>query len=178
MRNGVSSSSIRVSSHSSSMKASKVASPKEAPWPLPETAARSGCILWYGARPSGLGNARARRRGSRQLPAAIGETITFVSIAVWATLIVLYVLKWAVAREEALKEVAHPVQCCFIGLSASPPCWWLAVCCPILASALKPCSSLSHLYAGLLSLENRRSLAGRAGCHRHDRRALSAKCGR
>ncbi|WFU03478.1 dicarboxylate transporter/tellurite-resistance protein TehA [Rhizobium sp. CB3171] len=65
---------------------------------------------------SGLANAWRVAARVWQLPAAIGETITFVSIAVWAVLIVLYVLKWAVAREEALKEVVHPVQCCFIGL--------------------------------------------------------------
>ncbi|MBB5572583.1 MULTISPECIES: dicarboxylate transporter/tellurite-resistance protein TehA [Rhizobium] len=65
---------------------------------------------------SGLGNAWRAATRVWQLPAAIGETIVFVSVAVWAILIVLYVLKWAVAREEALKEVVHPVQCCFIGL--------------------------------------------------------------
>ncbi|AVA21623.1 dicarboxylate transporter/tellurite-resistance protein TehA [Rhizobium sp. LEGMi198b] len=65
---------------------------------------------------SGLANAWRVAARVWQLPAAIGETITFVSIAVWAVLIVLYVLKWAVAREEASREVVHPVQCCFIGL--------------------------------------------------------------
>ncbi|TXI07475.1 MAG: dicarboxylate transporter/tellurite-resistance protein TehA [Rhizobium sp.] len=65
---------------------------------------------------SGLAN--AWRVGARiwQLPAAVGEVLTFVALAVWLLLIVLYLLKWMVAREEALKEVAHPVQCCFIGL--------------------------------------------------------------
>jgi len=65
---------------------------------------------------SGLAN--AWRVGARiwQLPALVGEVLTFVSIAVWLLLVAFYTLKWAVAREEALKEVAHPVQCCFIGL--------------------------------------------------------------
>lgn len=65
---------------------------------------------------SGLAN--AWRVGARiwQLPAVVGEVLTFVSLAVWLALIVLYALKWVVARDEALKEVAHPVQCCFIGL--------------------------------------------------------------
>ncbi|NLS15925.1 dicarboxylate transporter/tellurite-resistance protein TehA [Rhizobium sp. P40RR-XXII] len=65
---------------------------------------------------SGLAN--AWRVGARiwQLPTVVGEALTFVSLAVWLVLIVLYALKWMVARDEALKEVAHPVQCCFIGL--------------------------------------------------------------
>lgn len=65
---------------------------------------------------SGLAN--AWRVGARiwQLPAVIGEVLTFVTLAVWLVLILLYLLKWMVAREEAFKEVAHPVQCCFIGL--------------------------------------------------------------
>ena len=65
---------------------------------------------------SGLAN--AWRVGARiwQLPAVIGDALTFVTLAVWLVLIVLYLLKWMVAREEAFKEVAHPVQCCFIGL--------------------------------------------------------------
>ncbi len=65
---------------------------------------------------SGLAN--AWRVGARiwQLPSMVGETLTFVSFAVWLLLIVLFSLKWIMAREEALKEVAHPVQCCFIGL--------------------------------------------------------------
>lgn len=65
---------------------------------------------------SGLAN--AWRVGARiwQLPAVVGEALTFVSIAVWLLLIVLFLLKWVMAREEALKEVINPVQCCFIGL--------------------------------------------------------------
>lgn len=65
---------------------------------------------------SGLAN--AWRVGARiwHLSAVVGEALTFVSLAVWLVLIVLYALKWMVARDEALKEVAHPVQCCFIGL--------------------------------------------------------------
>ena len=60
---------------------------------------------------SGLAN--AWRVGARiwRLPAFIGEVLTFMALTVWLVLIVLYALKWMVAREEALKEVAHPVQC-------------------------------------------------------------------
>jgi tellurite resistance protein len=39
-----------------------------------------------------------------------------LSAVVSATLLLLYVLKWLLARDEALGEVAHPVQCCFVGL--------------------------------------------------------------
>ncbi|MDE1995435.1 MAG: dicarboxylate transporter/tellurite-resistance protein TehA [Rhizobiaceae bacterium] len=65
---------------------------------------------------AGLGGSWRAATRVWQLPSAIGEAIVFLSVAVWAVLLVLYILKWAVAREEALKEVAHPVQCCFIGL--------------------------------------------------------------
>jgi tellurite resistance protein len=50
------------------------------------------------------------------LPAVIGETIMWLSIAVWAGLTILYVAKWLVARDDASAEVADPVQCCFVGL--------------------------------------------------------------
>jgi tellurite resistance protein len=36
---------------------------------------------------------------------------------VWALLLVLFILKWVFARNEALGEAHHPVQCCFIGLA-------------------------------------------------------------
>lgn len=39
-----------------------------------------------------------------------------VASAVWAVLIALYVAKWLLAREAALEELRHPVQCCFVGL--------------------------------------------------------------
>jgi tellurite resistance protein len=51
------------------------------------------------------------------VPAAIGETFVALSALVWAGLVVLYALKWLVAREDALSELAHPVACCFIGLA-------------------------------------------------------------
>lgn len=65
---------------------------------------------------SGLANAWRVAARIWQLPSLVGEILTFVTLAVWLVLIVLYALKWMVAREEAFKEVAHPVQCCFIGL--------------------------------------------------------------
>ena len=35
---------------------------------------------------------------------------------VWAILLALYAAKWIYAREEALRELEHPIQCCFVGL--------------------------------------------------------------
>ncbi|RYX94932.1 MAG: dicarboxylate transporter/tellurite-resistance protein TehA [Bradyrhizobiaceae bacterium] len=50
------------------------------------------------------------------LPAMIGETIIWITVAVWAVLSLLYVGKWILRSGEALTEFEHPVQCCFIGL--------------------------------------------------------------
>jgi len=35
---------------------------------------------------------------------------------VWALMLGLYAAKWIYAREEALQELEHPIQCCFVGL--------------------------------------------------------------
>jgi tellurite resistance protein len=51
------------------------------------------------------------------LPPVVGETISLFSVAVWAILLILFSLKWLVARPDAVAEVAHPVACCFIGLA-------------------------------------------------------------
>jgi tellurite resistance protein len=65
---------------------------------------------------AGLGGAWRLASKVWQLPQAIGEAIILLAAIVWLILVVLFALKWALAREEALKEAAHPVQCCFIGL--------------------------------------------------------------
>ncbi len=68
----------------------------------------------------GLAGLGASWRAASQLwalPSAIGEAIMAVAVAVWAVLLVLFVLKWLVARPDALEEAAHPVLCCFIGLA-------------------------------------------------------------
>jgi tellurite resistance protein len=65
---------------------------------------------------AGLGGAWRLAHQVWQLPAPIGESIIFLAAVVWAMLVVLFALKWLLAREEAQKETAHPVQCCFIGL--------------------------------------------------------------
>jgi tellurite resistance protein len=50
-------------------------------------------------------------------PLLIGEVLMAVAAGVWALLVVLYAAKWIVARDAALAEAAHPVQCCFVGLA-------------------------------------------------------------
>lgn len=50
------------------------------------------------------------------LPHWIGESIMLSAGIVWAVLLVSYLMKWFRFRSEALAELRHPVQCCFIGL--------------------------------------------------------------
>ena len=50
------------------------------------------------------------------LPSAVGETILAIAAIIWAVLIVLYTAKCIFARDAALVELGHPVQCCFFGL--------------------------------------------------------------
>ncbi|HEX8235394.1 MAG TPA: dicarboxylate transporter/tellurite-resistance protein TehA [Abditibacteriaceae bacterium] len=50
------------------------------------------------------------------LPAVVGEMLMLAAAATWALLLVLYVTKWLLARQDALREVGDPIQCCFIGL--------------------------------------------------------------
>jgi tellurite resistance protein len=64
----------------------------------------------------GLGSTWRAAHQVWQLPACAGEALFFLGTVVWAVLVVLYGLKWLVAREDALSEIAHPVQCCFVGL--------------------------------------------------------------
>jgi tellurite resistance protein len=52
------------------------------------------------------------------LPPAIAEAILAIGVAAWTVLIVLYAGKWLFRRGEAVAEVRHPIQCCFIGLAA------------------------------------------------------------
>ena len=50
------------------------------------------------------------------LATIVGEAIMLIAAAVWAVLVVAYISKWLLAREEALAEARHAVLCCFIGL--------------------------------------------------------------
>jgi tellurite resistance protein len=68
----------------------------------------------------GLGGLGFSWRAAQQVwpvPGEIGEALMAVAALVWAVLILLYGLKWLFARNEALAEAMHPIQCCFIGLA-------------------------------------------------------------
>ena len=86
-----------------------------------------GVVLGLG----GLGNAWRQAHRVWQLPAQVGEYLVFAAAAVWGVLLLLYVLKTLVARHETLAEMAHPVQCCFVGL--------IGVAIMIVAIGILPC---------------------------------------
>ncbi|CAN5395778.1 dicarboxylate transporter/tellurite-resistance protein TehA [soil metagenome] len=65
----------------------------------------------------GLGGAWRVAHRLWQLPAVIGESIMLGGSLVWAVVLLLFIRKWLFAREAALAEARHPVQCCFIGLA-------------------------------------------------------------
>src|ERR1700742_1340148 len=66
---------------------------------------------------AGLGNAWRAAHQAWQTPAFVGEALMALAAVVWALLLLLFILKWIFAREEAFGEAHHPVQCCFIGLA-------------------------------------------------------------
>ncbi len=76
-------------------------------------AAFFGMVLGLG----GLGFSWRAAQAVWPVPAAIGEALMAVAALVWAVLVLLYALKWIFAREDALAEAMHPIQCCFIGLA-------------------------------------------------------------
>jgi tellurite resistance protein len=82
------------------------------------------------------------------LPSAIAETICAAAILVWLLLLGLYARKWIVARDEALAELAHPIQCCFIALIFTASLLVAAVIYPyqrLLAQALYAVSVVAGL---------------------------------
>lgn len=66
---------------------------------------------------AGLANAWRVAHRIWGLPAQVGEAVMAVAALVWAALIILFALKWLLARDQALEEARHPIQCCFIGLA-------------------------------------------------------------
>jgi tellurite resistance protein len=66
---------------------------------------------------AGLGSAWRAAHQVWQVPALVGEVLMALAAVVWALLLPLFILKWIFAREEAVAEAQHPVQCCFIGLA-------------------------------------------------------------
>ncbi len=72
-----------------------------------------GIVLGIG----GLGGAWRAAHRVWHLPALIGELLLLIATLVWVILLALYARKWMFARAEALAEVTHPVQSCFVGLA-------------------------------------------------------------
>ncbi|MCB8882490.1 dicarboxylate transporter/tellurite-resistance protein TehA [Acidisoma cellulosilytica] len=65
---------------------------------------------------SGLGTCWRLAHRLWGMPSAVGEIILAAATVIWALLIIAYIGKWLNARTEAIAELGHPVQCCFIGL--------------------------------------------------------------
>ncbi len=65
---------------------------------------------------AGLGGAWREAHKAWGLPSQVGESLMLVATLVWAMLLLFYVGKWISARQQALAELDHPIQCCFVGL--------------------------------------------------------------
>ncbi|HEY0231845.1 MAG TPA: dicarboxylate transporter/tellurite-resistance protein TehA [Dokdonella sp.] len=65
---------------------------------------------------AGLGNAWRVSARLWDTPAWIGESILALAALIWIVVAIFYAGKWIGAREQALAEFRHPVQCCFVGL--------------------------------------------------------------
>jgi len=66
---------------------------------------------------AGLGNSWRAAASVWGLPAAPGEVLSLLAFVVWLIVSILYITKWLSARSEALAELEHAVQCCFVGLA-------------------------------------------------------------
>ncbi len=65
----------------------------------------------------GLGDCWRVAAKAWDLPPIIGEAIMFFGFGIWLILISCYLLKCLLHKDEALAELNHPIQSCFIGLS-------------------------------------------------------------
>jgi tellurite resistance protein len=65
---------------------------------------------------AGLGSTWRAAHEVWQLPSVVGEALMLAASVAWAVLVCLFGLKWLLARNQALDEALHPVQCCFVGL--------------------------------------------------------------
>jgi tellurite resistance protein len=65
---------------------------------------------------AGLGGAWRHAAQVWSLPSLPGEVLMLIAAIVWLLVSALYAAKWIFAREAALQELEHPVQCCFVGL--------------------------------------------------------------
>jgi tellurite resistance protein len=66
---------------------------------------------------AGIANAWRAATQAWQLPPVIAEVIYSVAGVVWLSLVLLYASKAIFAPERLAAELAHPIQCCFIGLA-------------------------------------------------------------
>jgi tellurite resistance protein len=71
-----------------------------------------GMVLGLG----GLGNGWRAAARVWNAPGLVGEVLSLCAVAVWLAWLVLYGLKWAASREEAVAELRHPIQAFFIAL--------------------------------------------------------------
>jgi tellurite resistance protein len=65
---------------------------------------------------AGLGGAWRHAAKVWGLPPLVGEVLMLLAAITWLLLSALYAAKWIHARDAALQELEHPVQCCFVGL--------------------------------------------------------------
>jgi tellurite resistance protein len=66
---------------------------------------------------AGLSNAWRAAHDAWGLPKLAADVIFVAAAAIWLVVGVLYGLKWVLARDTAIAEAEHPVQCCFVGLA-------------------------------------------------------------
>jgi tellurite resistance protein len=66
---------------------------------------------------AGLGGAWRHAAKVWGLPPLVGEVLMLLAAITWLLLSALYAAKWIHARDAALQELEHPVQCCFVGLA-------------------------------------------------------------
>ncbi|MGO7352510.1 hypothetical protein ACCS92_35105 [Rhizobium ruizarguesonis] len=71
-----------------------------------------GCVLGL----SGLATNWRLAAELWRLPAIIGEALYLCAGSIWVVFTLLFITKWALARDEALAEFSNPVQSCFVGL--------------------------------------------------------------
>ena len=65
----------------------------------------------------GMGDCWRLAHKAWDMPEVIGLVVMLSAFVVWFVLLVLYVGKWIWARDEAIAEMRHPIQSCFVGLA-------------------------------------------------------------
>jgi tellurite resistance protein len=101
-----------------------------------------GMVLGVG----GLGLAWRAAFRAGIAPAIAGEIILAFAALLWATLLILFILKWGLAREHAVREARHPIQCCFIGLTGVSTVLMAIVALPYWADAARFLFAVGSLF--------------------------------